>query len=77
MESGLPHAAVTFVLLDGSKELIAQRLATRKHEYMNPNLLDSQFATLEMPHDALRIVNDRTPDEVVSQILTHLSPVRS
>src|ERR1700677_3557023 len=77
LESGLPHAAVTFVLLDGSKELIAQRLATRKHEYMNSNLLDSQFATLEMPHDALRIVNDRTPDEVVSQILTHLSPVRS
>ena len=77
LESGLPHGALTFVLLDGSKELIAQRLAARHHEYMNPKLLDSQLATLEMPHDALRIVNDRTPNEVVNQILTHLSPVRS
>jgi gluconokinase len=74
LETGLPQATVTFILLDGSKELIAQRLAARKHEYMNPKLLDSQLATLETPSDALCIVNDRTPDEVVSQILTHLSP---
>jgi gluconokinase len=77
LESGLPESEVTFVLLEGSKELIAQRLAHRTHEYMNPNLLDSQLATLETPSDALCIVNDRTPDEVVSQILTHISPVRN
>jgi gluconokinase len=76
LEAGLPQGAMTFVLLEGSKELIAQRLATRQHEYMNPKLLDSQLATLEMPSDALCIVNDRTPDEGVSQILTHLSPVQ-
>jgi gluconokinase len=76
LESGLPQAAVTFVLLEGAKELIAQRLAARKHEYMNPKLLDSQLATLETPSDALCIVNDRTPDEVVSQILTHLPPAQ-
>jgi gluconokinase len=77
LESGLPEGGVTFVLLEGSKELIEQRLAHRTHEYMNPNLLDSQLATLETPSDALCIVNDRTPDEVVSQILTHISPVRN
>src|ERR1700677_1171242 len=38
LESGLPHAAVTFVLLDGSNELIAQLLAKRKHEYINTKL---------------------------------------
>jgi gluconokinase len=73
LETGLPQAVVTFVLLEGSKELIAKRLAARKHEYMNPALLDSQLATLETPGDALCIVNDRTPDEVVSQILEHIS----
>ena len=77
LEGGLPQAAVTFVLLDASKDLLAQRLAARHHEYMNPKLLDSQLATLEIPSDALRIVNDRVPDQVVSQILTHLSPMRS
>jgi len=76
LEAGLPQAAVTFVLLSGSKQLIAERLAARKHEYMNPDLLDSQLATLETPADAVTIVNDRTPDEVVSQILTRISPAQ-
>jgi gluconokinase len=43
LAAGMPAGTVQFVLLDGSKELIAERLATRHHEYMNPNLLDSQF----------------------------------
>jgi gluconokinase len=63
---------VQFVLLDGSKELIAERLSARKHEYMNPNLLDSQLATLEAPADAVRVVNDRPPDEVVDEILKQI-----
>jgi gluconokinase len=40
---------ILFVHLDGSQELIAARIAARQHEFMNPNLLDSQFATLEVP----------------------------
>jgi gluconokinase len=75
LQNGLPKDAASFVLLDGSKELLAERLAARKHEYMNPQLLESQLATLEAPSDALRIVNDRTPEEIVSQILSHLAPV--
>jgi carbohydrate kinase (thermoresistant glucokinase family) len=61
-----------FVFLDGSKELIAERLAERKHEYMNPKLLDSQLATLETPDDAFRIVNDRPPENIVDQIVKRL-----
>jgi gluconokinase len=72
MVRGLPHSAFAFVLLDGSKELIAERLAERKNHYMNPGLLDSQFATLEPPADALRIVNDRAPVEVVHEIVKRL-----
>jgi gluconokinase len=69
---GLPLKAYTFVLLDGSKETIAERLAERKNHYMNPDLLDSQFATLEPPADALRITNDRAPELVVDEIMKHL-----
>jgi gluconokinase len=76
LENGMPKGAVTFILLEASKELLAQRLAARKHEFMNPQLLASQLATLELPADALRIMNDRTPDEVVSQILTQISPAQ-
>jgi gluconokinase len=64
----LPPGSVLFVWLDGAKELIAGRLAERKNHYMNPGLLESQFATLEPPSDALRVVNDREPDAVVNEI---------
>ena len=74
LTSGMPQGAVDFVLLDGSKELIASRLAARHHEYMNAKLLDSQFATLEPPSDAFSIVNDRSPSEIVDRILQHVSP---
>ena len=72
--AGMPKGAVHFVLLDGSPEMIAERLAARKHEYMNPNLLASQLKTLEQPRpeEAIRVVNDRAPEEVVSEILEHV-----
>jgi len=47
------HGTVHFILLDGSRELITDRMKQRKGHFMPPALLDSQFATLEKP----------TPDE--------------
>lgn len=74
LQKGLPKSAIVFCLLDGSKEMIAERLAARHHEYMNPKLLDSQIATLERPSDdeAFPIINDRPPAEVVAEIVEHL-----
>ncbi|MEQ1770104.1 MAG: gluconokinase [Devosia sp.] len=40
---------ILFVYLEGTQELIAQRIASRHHEYMPASLLASQFATLEAP----------------------------
>ena len=73
LANGIPPDALTFVWLDGDKELLSERLAARHHEYMNPKLLDSQFATLEPPKDALRVENDRPPAVVVNEILQHIS----
>jgi gluconokinase len=73
LAAGMPQGTVTFVLLDGSHDLIASRLAARKHEYMNPKLLDSQFATLEVPKDGLKIENDKPPEQVVNEILQHVA----
>ncbi len=42
---------VQFALLEAPPEMIAAHLHARHHEYMNPNLLGSQFATLEHPGD--------------------------
>ena len=73
LAAGMPEDAVTFVWLDGSQELLAERLSARHHEFMNPKLLESQLKTLEPPKDALRVENDRAPEEIVSQILEHIS----
>jgi gluconokinase len=43
------------VYLEGSKALIASRVAARKHRYMPASLLDSQFSALEPPAEAIRI----------------------
>jgi gluconokinase len=73
LQGSMPKGAVHFVLLDGSKELIAERLAERSSHFFNPKLLDSQLATLEKPKDALRVVNDRAPEVVVDEILKYVA----
>ena len=65
-------AAARFVFLDGDIELIRARLAARQGHYMNPKLLDSQFAILERPRDALRLDVAGSPAELVQSIRTQL-----
>ena len=68
----MEHTAYRFVWLNLSREIIAERLSHRAGHYMNPALLDSQFATLEPPTDALVISAEGTPDETVALILKQL-----
>ena len=53
LAAGVP--GLRFVHLAGSRETIAARLAARRHRYMPATLLDSQFAALEPPADAIVI----------------------
>jgi gluconokinase len=46
---------VRFVYLHGSEALLAERLRNRVGHFMNPALLASQIATLEVPANAVRI----------------------
>ena len=66
---GAGVAGVEFVLLDGSKELIAERLMRREGHYAKADLLDSQLRTLERPKDAFAVVNDRAPEVVAAEVL--------
>jgi carbohydrate kinase (thermoresistant glucokinase family) len=66
---------VVVVYLEGSPELIKQRLAQRRGHFMPPALLDSQFAVLEEPAaDEKAIVVDiaGTPEEIVNEIVGQL-----
>ena len=63
---------VQIVHLRGTKDLIAHRLATRVHRYMPASLLDSQFATLEEPRDALSIDIAPEPPAIAATIRSAL-----
>jgi gluconokinase len=69
---------VRIVFLDGTQDLIANRLAARKGHFMPPGLLDSQFKTLERPGANERpiIVSIDAPVErIVDDIVTQLNLV--
>ena len=61
-----------FVHLRGSIELIRARLAERKHRYMPASLLDSQFATLEPPANAIDVDIAQAPGSCVEAIAEQL-----
>jgi gluconokinase len=61
-----------FVHLRGSIDLIRSRLAERKHRYMPASLLESQFAALEPPRDAIEIDIGPTPEACVVEIQARL-----
>ena len=63
---------VIFVYLQGSTDLIGQRLVSRLDHYMPSSLLGSQVATLEPPGDderAITIEARRAPAEMATEII--------
>jgi gluconokinase len=63
---------VRVVYLNGDRGTIAERLRSRRDHYMNPNLLASQFETLEEPADAVEIDASLSVDAIVQKIRTAL-----
>ena len=73
---------VRIIYLQGTQELIAKRLAARKHHFMPSGLLDSQFKTLEPPdprENPVTVSIDAPVDTIVDDIVRglRLSPDRS
>ena len=60
------------VYLHGSRELIAARLAERRHRYMPASLLDSQLAALEPPAHAIAVDVAGEPAACVEAIAARL-----
>lgn len=77
LAGGLPEDRVQFVLLQADRETLARRVEGRKGHFMNPKLLDSQLATLEVPKAALKVSVEGVPAEAVDHIIAalHLEPI--
>jgi gluconokinase len=63
---------VRFVVLKGDRELLRERLAQRTGHFFDPDLLDSQLATLEVAEDGIIVPVDGTPEEVTERALAQL-----
>lgn len=59
---------IRFIHLKGDFELIAARLASREHAFMNPKLLQSQFDTLETCAGDVSVDIAAEPDSVCQAI---------
>lgn len=69
LRSYVPH--IFFVFLDGSSEVVQERILARSHEFMPASLLASQFANLEpLMEDEQGVKVDITlsPQEIVNGI---------
>jgi len=63
---------LAWVYLKGDIELIRSRLGERRHRYMPASLLESQFAALEPPPEAITVDVSGDVDECVATIVRAL-----
>jgi carbohydrate kinase (thermoresistant glucokinase family) len=78
LRQGAPD--LKLVVLQGSRELLAARIAARTDHYMPPSLLDSQLATLEAPQadeNALAFDVALTPQQIVDALQPTKAPAMS
>ncbi|CAM4454209.1 gluconokinase [Vibrio agarivorans] len=67
---------VTFIFLDGSIDLILERIRARQGHFMQEGMVKSQFETLERPYgepNTIFINIDAPIDEIVEQAIQQIS----
>lgn len=63
---------VRFIYLKGDHDLIAARLHLRRGHYATDSILESQLADLEEPQNAITVTIEKSPEEIVAEIINRL-----
>jgi gluconokinase len=63
---------VQIVYLKGAYDLIWSRMSKRNDHYMKPQMLQSQFETLEEPDNALTVAASKPLTEIVQELVKYL-----
>ena len=63
---------VRFVYLKGDRQIIHERMSARRDHYMKPEMLDSQYATLEEPVGAVVAEIESAPGDIVTYVVGEL-----
>jgi gluconokinase len=72
LTAGFAGSEMRFVYLHAPAALLKERIEARHHVFMNPELLESQLATLEIPADAWSTSVAGTPEDAVNEIIARL-----
>jgi gluconokinase len=67
---------VHFVYLKGDAQLISERLHARQGHFASDSILESQFADLQEPKDALPVNIAQTPAAIAAEIIDKLKLAR-
>lgn len=70
LSEAYPHLAIVYLKVD--PDTAATRLANRQHEFMNADLLESQFQTLEEPtgNNLIVVDADDEPQAIVKTVMS-------
>ncbi|MDT0648182.1 NADP-dependent phosphogluconate dehydrogenase [Zunongwangia sp. F260] len=69
----IPKEDITWIFLHSEYETILNRLSARKDHYFKPELLKSQFDTLEMPNYGFHINVEASKEEILEEIMRKLN----
>jgi len=72
----LQAPGVQFIYLKGDYDLIAARLHSRHGHFATESILKSQLADLEEPDDAITIDVEKSPGEIIAEIVGKLNAVK-
>ncbi len=67
------HRDVNLVYLQGTFEILCERLRSRKGHYAGEQILAGQFADLEEPADAITVDAAQSPEQIVAEIRKRLA----
>ncbi len=63
---------ITWIFLNGTPELISERLKNRQNHFMHPSLISSQYEVLEKPDYAYLFNVDAAPEVIVENIISNM-----
>ena len=70
LRAAIPGLQVVY--LDAPHALVADRLAQRRGHFMPTGLLESQFATLEIPEDCISVSIDQPLEQMIEALVGRL-----
>ena len=60
---------VIFIHLEGDRDIILNRMKSRKEHFFPVELLESQFKALEAPQNAITVQIGKAPEEICAEII--------